>query len=161
MSAICFGAIAIGGYSLAEGYLGDSALTEEKFVHVEGGKKRIYLTGDNGRYVENDDIEFLGRLDNQVKINGHRIEIAEIEAALMKIPQVENCCVVYHRNEGTGNLVAFIKERDKLKTILDMVECDEEKMGINAIDQFNECLEKAVCSSVYKQCQVFLMEKRH
>lgn len=145
------GQIAIGGYSLAEGYLGDSALTEEKFVHVEGGKKRIYLTGDNGRYVENDDIEFLGRLDNQVKINGHRIEIAEIEAALMKIPQVENCCVVYHRNEGTGNLVAFIKERDKLKTILDMVECDEEKMGINAIDQFNECLEKAVCSSVYKQ----------
>lgn len=81
----------------------------------------------------------------------YRIEIAEIEAALMKIPQVENCCVVYHRNEGTGNLVAFIKERDKLKTILDMVECDEEKMGINAIDQFNECLEKAVCSSVYKQ----------
>ena len=59
--------------------------------------------------------------------------------------------MVYHRNEGTGNLVAFIKERDKLKTILDMVECDEEKMGINAIDQFNECLEKAVCSSVYKQ----------
>lgn len=128
------GQIAIGGYSLAEGYLGDSALTEEKFVHVEGGKKRIYLTGDNGRYVENDDIEFLGRLDNQVKINGHRIEIAEIEAALMKIPQVENCCVVYHRNEGTGNLVAFIKERDKLK---------EYPMRYKSLVRFGELEERA------------------
>lgn len=59
-----------------------TTLTKEKFVYVEEEKNRIYLTGDNGRYVENGDIEFLGRLDNQVKINGHRIEIAEIENAI-------------------------------------------------------------------------------
>lgn len=53
------GQIAIGGYSLAEGYLGDTTLTKEKFVYVEEEKNRIYLTGDNGRYVENGDIEFL------------------------------------------------------------------------------------------------------
>ena len=56
------GQIAIGGYSLAEGYLGDTTLTKEKFVYVEEEKNRIYLTGDNGRYVENGDIEFLGNV---------------------------------------------------------------------------------------------------
>lgn len=89
------GQIAIGGYSLAEGYLGDTTLTKEKFVYVEEEKNRIYLTGDNGRYVENGDIEFLGRLDNQVKINGHRIEIAEIENAIRGMQNIEDCCVVY------------------------------------------------------------------
>lgn len=105
------GQIAIGGYSLAEGYLEDSELTGEKFVYVNDGKDRIYLTGDRGRYVENDDIEFLGRLDNQVKINGYRIEIAEIEAALMEVPEMEECCVVYIQQKGKGRLVAFIKEK--------------------------------------------------
>ncbi|CUQ32372.1 amino acid adenylation domain-containing protein [Fusicatenibacter saccharivorans] len=85
------GQIAIGGYSLAEGYLGDTTLTKEKFVYLEEEKNRIYLTGDNGRYVENGDIEFLGRLDNQVKINGHRIEIAEIENAIRGMQNIEDC----------------------------------------------------------------------
>ena len=92
------GQIAIGGYSLAEGYLGDTTLTKEKFVYVEEEKNRIYLTGDNGRYVENGDIEFLGRLDNQVKINGHRIEIAEIENAIRGMQNIEDCCVVYNKS---------------------------------------------------------------
>ena len=74
---------------MAEGYLGDTTLTKEKFVYVEEEKNRIYLTGDNGRYVENGDIEFLGRLDNQVKINGHRIEIAEIENAIRGMQNIE------------------------------------------------------------------------
>lgn len=103
------GQIAIGGYSLAEGYLGDTTLTKEKFVYVEEEKNRIYLTGDNGRYVENGDIEFLGRLDNQVKINGHRIEIAEIENAIRGMQNIEDCCVVYNQSIGKGVLIAFIK----------------------------------------------------
>ena len=105
------GQIAIGGYSLAEGYLGDTTLTKEKFVYVEEEKNRIYLTGDNGRYVENGDIEFLGRLDNQVKINGHRIEIAEIENAIRGMQNIEDCCVVYNQSIGKGVLIAFIKNK--------------------------------------------------
>lgn len=101
----------IGGYSLAEGYLGDTTLTKEKFVYVEEEKNRIYLTGDNGRYVENGDIEFLGRLDNQVKINGHRIEIAEIENAIRGMQNIEDCCVVYNQSIGKGVLIAFIKNK--------------------------------------------------
>ena len=68
---------------------------------MEEEKNRIYLTGDNGRYVENGDIEFLGRLDNQVKINGHRIEIAEIENAIRGMQNIEDCCVVYNQSIGT------------------------------------------------------------
>ena len=105
------GQIAIGGYSLAEGYLGDTTLTKEKFVYVEEEKNRIYLTGDNGRYVENGDIEFLGRLDNQVKINGHRIESAEIENAIRGMQNIEDCCVVYNQSIGKGVLIAFIKNK--------------------------------------------------
>lgn len=105
------GQIAIGGYSLAEGYLGDDKLTEEKFVYVDGGESRIYLTGDSGRYVENNDIELFGRLDNQIKKNGYRIEIAEIETAIMEMPQVQMCSVIYIKDEGNGKLIAFIKEK--------------------------------------------------
>ena len=65
----------------------------------------------NGRYVENDDIEFLGRLDNQVKINGHRIEIAEIENAIRGMQNIEDCCVVYNQSIGKGVLIAFIKNK--------------------------------------------------
>lgn len=146
------GQIAIGGYSLAEGYLGDSTLTAKKFVYVDGGKSRIYLTGDNGRYLENDDIEFLGRLDNQVKINGHRIEIAEIEMALMEMPQVEDCCVIYRRSEEKGKLVAFVKEKkDELKTALNGVEQAKLKLSAETIEQFNQVLEKAICGTVYEK----------
>lgn len=103
------GQIIIGGYSLADGYLSDNKLTEEKFIYIDGGKSRIYLTGDNGRYVENDDIEFLGRLDNQVKINGHRIEIAEIESVIRTMSNIEDCCVIYEQNMGKGILIAFVR----------------------------------------------------
>ena len=78
---------------------------------MEEEKNRIYLTGDNGRYVENGDIEFLGRLDNQVKINGHRIEIAEIENAIRGMQNIEDCCVVYNQSIGKGVLIAFIKNK--------------------------------------------------
>ena len=146
------GQIAIGGYSLADGYLDDDKLTEEKFIYVDGGKSRIYLTGDTGRYVENDDIEFLGRLDNQVKINGHRIEIAEIEAVLREISRVEDCCVAYHRSGDRGKLVAFIKEKmDKVKSALDSVECIDYHLSAELIEGFNRIIEKAICSTVYEK----------
>ena len=146
------GQIAIGGYSLADGYLDDDKLTEEKFVYIDGGKNRIYLTGDNGRYVEDDDIEFLGRMDNQVKINGHRIEIAEIEAALRELSQVEDCCVAYHRSGNRGKLVAFIKEKmDQSKRTLDSLECIDNQLSAESLEEFNRILEKAVCGTVYEK----------
>ena len=59
--------------------MNDKEKTDASFVTLSNGK-RIYKTGDMGRYDRNDEIEFLGRLDTQVKIRGHRIELGEIES---------------------------------------------------------------------------------
>ncbi|WP_306364148.1 amino acid adenylation domain-containing protein [Nocardia sp. CC227C] len=95
------GELWIGGVGVARGYRGDDALTDRKFG--DGW----YRTGDLGRYLPDGNIEFLGRADNQVKVRGHRIELAEIEAALAAHPEVAAAAVVV-QGEGTARrLVAF------------------------------------------------------
>ncbi|WP_225859469.1 non-ribosomal peptide synthetase [Streptomyces albicerus] len=76
------GELYIGGSGLAIGYHGDREATARSFVGHPVTGERLYRTGDLGRYLPGGDIEFLGREDGQVKIRGHRIELAEIEAAL-------------------------------------------------------------------------------
>lgn len=88
------GNIFIAGIGLAEGYWGDRAKTEARFVdHPENGF-RMYDTGDLGRYLPNGLIEFLGRQDNQVKIQGYRIECGDIEAALLSHETVDKATVI-------------------------------------------------------------------
>ncbi|MCF2857714.1 amino acid adenylation domain-containing protein [Pseudoalteromonas sp. SMS1] len=77
------GELWIGGVGLASAYRGDDTLTAERFVHYEG--KRWYRTGDRGRYWPDGNLEFLGRIDHQVKVRGHRIELGEIDTALGRI----------------------------------------------------------------------------
>lgn len=72
------GELHIGGLGVAKGYIGDQQLTEEKFYY-DNNHVKWYRTGDQGRIWNDGTIEFLGRIDNQVKIKGHRIEIGEIE----------------------------------------------------------------------------------
>lgn len=85
------GEIYIAGDGLARGYLHDPALTAEKFLPNPCGQPgtRIYKTGDLGRYVANEQIEFVGRADRQLKIRGYRVELREIESALDEHPQIE------------------------------------------------------------------------
>ncbi len=73
------GTLYIAGTGLAEGYVNDKDKTNEKFIYHPELKERLYCTGDMGRYWKNGNIEFLGRTDNQVKINGYRVELGEIE----------------------------------------------------------------------------------
>ncbi|MFV0476200.1 MAG: non-ribosomal peptide synthetase [Pikeienuella sp.] len=75
------GELAIGGAGLSPGYAGRPDLTAERFVSTDGG--RLYLTGDRVRLEPDGALSFLGRLDHQIKLNGHRIEPGEIEAALI------------------------------------------------------------------------------
>lgn len=91
------GEICIGGVGVAIGYHNLDSNTREKFVHLlENGKFiRIYRTGDFGRILSNGEVEFLGRTDNQVKINGIRIELEEIESLTMQLPQIKRCCCVF------------------------------------------------------------------
>ncbi|MES9525328.1 amino acid adenylation domain-containing protein [Streptomyces capoamus] len=88
------GDLYIAGAGLAAGYLHDEEKTAERFVRHPRTGERLYRTGDLGRYLPSGEIEFLGRDDRQVKIRGHRIEAAEVEAALQTHPAVSAAAVV-------------------------------------------------------------------
>lgn len=110
------GELHIGGEGLAEGYLNLPDLTEEKFIPdnisgQEGG--RLYKTGDLARYLADDSIEVLGRMDDQVKIYGNRIELGEIAAVLTQHPAVTGA-VVIARTEQSGDkrLIAYFTSKN-------------------------------------------------
>jgi len=106
------GELCLGGCGLAAGYLHSPELTSERFApdpfcDIEG--ERLYRTGDLARHREDGDLEFLGRLDRQVKLRGFRIELAEIETVLNGSPGVREAAVVLR--EGTASdkqLVAYV-----------------------------------------------------
>ncbi|GHO70185.1 hypothetical protein KSC_090770 [Ktedonobacter sp. SOSP1-52] len=106
------GELYIGGVGLAYGYVNRPALTAERFIPhpFHGGRgARLYKTGDRGRYCVDGTIEFLGRVDNQVKIRGHRIEPGEIEAVLLRHSLVRECVVVVQERQSEDQrLVAYV-----------------------------------------------------
>lgn len=79
-------------YRIGKGYLNEPLLTEKAFIMVNG--ERMYDTGDKGKYLEDGNIEFLGRRDTQVKLNGFRVELGEIEANIEKIKSVKYAAVL-------------------------------------------------------------------
>ncbi len=104
------GEICIGGAGLARGYWKNPVLTQEKFIAdpLRPGE-RIYKTGDLGRWLPDGNIEFIGRKDSQVKIRGCRVELQEIETAVLQYPGVQSAAVVARRGKnGDNELVAYI-----------------------------------------------------
>ncbi|MFD2169293.1 non-ribosomal peptide synthetase [Tumebacillus lipolyticus] len=101
------GELHVGGVSLARGYLNRPELTAEKFVESSYG--RLYKTGDLARWLPNGTIEYLGRIDQQVKVRGFRIELGEIEAILRQHPAVQEALVIARREEtGDQQLVGYL-----------------------------------------------------
>ncbi|HEY2728761.1 MAG TPA: amino acid adenylation domain-containing protein [Polyangia bacterium] len=106
------GELYIGGAGVARGYLGRPELTAERFVENPFGAGRLYRTGDLCRYLGDGRVEFLGRLDHQVKIRGHRVELGEVELVLREVSGAREAVVVARPGEsgqaGDQRLVAYL-----------------------------------------------------
>ncbi len=106
------GEIYIGGMGLARGYRNRPDLTSERFIsnpYTTASNARIYRTGDAARFRQDGSIEYLGRLDTQVKVRGFRIELGEIEATLEKLSEVKQAVVVVREDiPGDQRITAYI-----------------------------------------------------
>ncbi len=108
------GEVCIGGAGLARGYNGNSELTNERFVKVElpfsdkNVLTRVYRTGDRAYCTPDGTVVFIGRMDLQIKIRGHRVELAEIEFYLNQFNDIQQAVVVTYTIEAELRLVAFI-----------------------------------------------------
>ncbi len=104
------GELCIAGIGLARGYLNRPKLSAAKFIELDvlGKKERLYKTGDLARWLADGQIEYLGRIDHQVKLRGFRIELGEIEAVLTQQSIVKEAAVVVHGQGEERLLVAYL-----------------------------------------------------
>jgi amino acid adenylation domain-containing protein len=126
------GEVYIGGEGLARGYLHRPALTAEKFIpdpfSAQAGR-RLYRTGDLARYLPEGQIEFLGRIDQQVKLRGFRIELGEIEATLNQHSTIQQSAVIV-REEANGDkrLVAYVVTTDNSLPVSELRQFLQERL---------------------------------
>jgi amino acid adenylation domain-containing protein len=123
------GEIHIGGVGLAQGYWRDAATTASRFVTHPHTGQRLYRTGDLGRHLPSGDIEFLGRMDHQVKVAGHRIEPGEIEHQARQADGVQDVLVMVQGRGAAARLIGFAT-RDTAATLGDVTCADVPSMAI-------------------------------
>ncbi|GMQ60394.1 hypothetical protein AN1V17_47940 [Vallitalea sediminicola] len=117
------GEIVIGGVGVSKGYYNDSNLTKKKFIKSPFNESDIlYKSGDKGRYLLDGNIEYMGRIDRQVKILGNRIELNEIEFKINQVTGIENSVVTCVKTKNTKRLVCYYTsstiKQNMLKKIL-------------------------------------------
>lgn len=109
------GEICIGGNSVGKGYLGDSQLTDEKYVaDILFPDEKMYCTGDYGRMLPDGSIEFLGRRDDQVKVNGIRVELGEISEKVLSIQGITNAFTMIKRKEKEKICLYYVAENESI-----------------------------------------------
>jgi amino acid adenylation domain-containing protein len=105
------GELYLGGDCLARGYQGHPELTQERFIRdpfSNDASARLYRTGDRCRLLEDGNLEFLGRMDEQVKVRGYRIELGEVEAVLGSSALVKACAAAVATDHAQSQLVAYV-----------------------------------------------------
>ncbi|SCX87973.1 amino acid adenylation domain-containing protein [Paenibacillus polysaccharolyticus] len=118
------GEICIAGVALSLGYYNKEQLTSERFVVVNDLQNRkIYRTGDYGKYISNGNIKYIGRMDNQVKIRGYRVEVEEIEKVIYDSQLVSQAIVIVHTVNSINSLWVYycsdsMQNADELKRFL-------------------------------------------
>ncbi|PWY83572.1 non-ribosomal peptide synthetase [Aspergillus heteromorphus CBS 117.55] len=108
------GEICIGGPQVTRGYLGQSDITAANFIpdpFSGDDDQKMYRTGDLGRFLPEGMLDYLGRIDSQVKVRGQRVETLEIEALIGQHEEVKNCAVVLGESIDGGTLVAFVETK--------------------------------------------------
>lgn len=109
------GEIAIGGIAVSSGYLNQEEKTKERFISdpfITGAQRKLYKTGDIGKWNAKGEIEFLGRRDNQISINGLRIELEEIESAMLSHERVAEGAVGFRKNKANQyQLIAYYSRK--------------------------------------------------
>jgi amino acid adenylation domain-containing protein len=113
------GELHIGGVAVANGYLNNTTLNNQRFIgnpFVEQVSSKLYKTGDIVRWLPNGDIEYFGRVDSQIKINGYRIELAEIESHIMAYRNIKECAaLVIESKNQKKSIYAFLTLQNKNK----------------------------------------------
>jgi len=131
------GEIYIGGDGVAKGYLNQPVLTAEKFItdpFSDTPGNKIYRTGDTGKFLENGEIECLGRIDSQIKIRGYRIETGEIEYHLVNQYNVKEAVVLAQPDKnGIDKLVAYVVTGDNYKAESETDQIKGWKMALKAV----------------------------
>jgi len=125
------GELLIGGNGLARGYKGCPELTAEKFIDnpyydptIEGSSKRLYRTGDLTRWLDDGSLEYLGRIDQQVKLRGFRVELGEIEHTLISHVSVQDAVVSFDDSSKEKRLLAYVVLSDYESTDKRMIESE-------------------------------------
>ncbi|KZW99590.1 hypothetical protein JL49_16430 [Pseudoalteromonas luteoviolacea] len=117
------GELYVSGTALARGYLGDSEKTAQAFITDPGTGLRLYKTGDRVRVNSQHELVYIGRKDNQVKVRGYRIELAEVERQLLALEGVCQCAVVVRKDTSNHTqLVAFVELLDQHASTNELLE---------------------------------------
>lgn len=97
----------IGGAGVARGYFRNESITQQRFIYHPELGERLYRTGDAGRYLPDGNLEFMGRLDFQVKINGYRVELGEVESSALAFGAIKSCCAIVWKAQEQERLALY------------------------------------------------------
>lgn len=127
------GELWIGGCGVAEGYVNEKNLTDKKFIKISG--IRWYKTGDKAQYLKDGNIQFLGRIDDQVKLNGYRIELGEIENVIKKFEKIDDAvAMIVERNGKKEIMAAVVSKLNSVKTSMKVLMNKENQEYLNAME---------------------------